>query len=122
MCGMEDIDPPREVPGADRLHLAKHLSGTRCIGDGEVLYQSTRHVRYKDVFSWGWLHAIWCIAAVVPAPVWPVWAGTTMVSVDTTRLPLMRRAPGESRSATYPEGEVVSSDVHAGGPDSGDYR
>lgn len=47
---MEDIDPPREVPGADRLIL-QTLERHALYWDGEVLYQSTRHVRYKDVLA-----------------------------------------------------------------------
>ena len=47
---MEDIDPPREMAGADRLIL----DTLACHGlhwDGAVLYQSTRHARYREVLD-----------------------------------------------------------------------
>lgn len=47
---MEDIDPPREMPGADRWILdALHLHGLQW--DGPVLYQSARHARYREVLD-----------------------------------------------------------------------
>lgn len=47
---MEDLDPPREMPGADQLILQT----LQCHGlqwDGPVLYQSTRHDRYRAVLA-----------------------------------------------------------------------
>ncbi|TXH52319.1 MAG: tRNA glutamyl-Q(34) synthetase GluQRS [Cellvibrionales bacterium] len=47
---IEDIDPPREMAGADRLIL----DTLACHGlhwDGTVLYQSTRHARYREVLD-----------------------------------------------------------------------
>jgi glutamyl-Q tRNA(Asp) synthetase len=47
---MEDLDPPREMPGADQLILQT----LQCHGlrwDGDVLYQSTRHTRYRAVLE-----------------------------------------------------------------------
>jgi glutamyl-Q tRNA(Asp) synthetase len=47
---MEDLDPPREMPGADRLILST-LSQHALHWDGDVLYQSTRHARYREVLT-----------------------------------------------------------------------
>jgi glutamyl-Q tRNA(Asp) synthetase len=44
---IEDIDPPREVPGADGLIL-QSLRAHQLSWDGEVLYQSTRTNAYED--------------------------------------------------------------------------
>ena len=43
---IEDIDPPREVAGADRLIL-ESLRAHRLNWDGEVLFQSTRTTAYE---------------------------------------------------------------------------
>lgn len=47
---IEDIDPPREMPGADTLILAT-LEQHGLYWDGEVLYQSSRHERYREVLA-----------------------------------------------------------------------
>lgn len=47
---MEDLDPPREMPGADRLILST-LEQHALHWDGDVLYQSTRHARYREVLA-----------------------------------------------------------------------
>ena len=39
---MEDLDPPREVPGAAD-HILRTLEGMGLHWDGEVMYQSGRH-------------------------------------------------------------------------------
>lgn len=44
---MEDLDPPREMPGAASLIL-KALETYQLHWDGEVLYQSQRHQAYQD--------------------------------------------------------------------------
>lgn len=45
---MEDLDPPREIPGAASLIL-EQLRQHGLNWDGEVLFQSRRHYRYKEV-------------------------------------------------------------------------
>jgi glutamyl-Q tRNA(Asp) synthetase len=45
---IEDLDPPREVPGAAERQL-QALAGFGMAPDGPVLYQSTRGERYADV-------------------------------------------------------------------------
>ena len=47
---IEDIDPPREMPGADRLIL-ETLEQHALHWDGPVLYQGTRHGRYRAVLD-----------------------------------------------------------------------
>jgi glutamyl-Q tRNA(Asp) synthetase len=47
---IEDIDPPREVPGADALIL-QTLRSHGLVPDEAVLYQSTRHAAYAEAVS-----------------------------------------------------------------------
>lgn len=44
---IEDLDPPREMPGASSLILAT-LQAYHLHWDGEVMYQSQRHGRYQQ--------------------------------------------------------------------------
>ncbi|YCI28491.1 tRNA glutamyl-Q(34) synthetase GluQRS [Erwinia sp. PK3-005] len=48
---IEDIDPPREVPGAATtiLHQLEHYG---LHWDGEVVWQSQRHQAYRDALEW----------------------------------------------------------------------
>ncbi len=47
---IEDLDPPREVPGASSLIL-KTLEQFQLFWDGEVVYQSQRHPLYRDALD-----------------------------------------------------------------------
>lgn len=47
---IEDIDPPREVPGAADAIL-RQLEHYGLRWDGDVLYQSTRHEAYRDALA-----------------------------------------------------------------------
>lgn len=47
---IEDLDPPREVPGAARAQL-RTLHAFGLVPDGEVLYQSTRAEAYRDALQ-----------------------------------------------------------------------
>jgi glutamyl-Q tRNA(Asp) synthetase len=47
---MEDLDPPREMPGADSLILAT-LEKHALHWDGAVLYQHSRHARYREILA-----------------------------------------------------------------------
>ncbi|MGM3175946.1 tRNA glutamyl-Q(34) synthetase GluQRS [Dickeya lacustris] len=47
---IEDIDPPREVPGA-ASRILRQLEHYGLCWDGDVLYQSQRHARYRDVLE-----------------------------------------------------------------------
>jgi len=48
---IEDIDPPREVPGAAATIL-QQLEHYGLHWDGEVLWQSQRHEAYREALSW----------------------------------------------------------------------
>ncbi|WP_017460952.1 tRNA glutamyl-Q(34) synthetase GluQRS [Dyella ginsengisoli] len=60
---MEDIDPPREVPGAARDILAT-LPAFGLVADGPVLYQSARRAAYDAAFeklrAEGHVFPCWC--------------------------------------------------------------
>lgn len=47
---IEDIDPPREVPGA-AASIARQLDAHGLHWDGEILYQSGRATQYRDVLQ-----------------------------------------------------------------------
>jgi len=47
---MEDIDPPREQPGAADMIL-RCLEAHKLYWDGEVLYQSQRHQAYRNILD-----------------------------------------------------------------------
>lgn len=48
---IEDIDPPREVPGAADTIL-RQLEHYGLHWDGEVLWQSQRHAAYREALAW----------------------------------------------------------------------
>ncbi|MCT4713537.1 tRNA glutamyl-Q(34) synthetase GluQRS [Enterobacteriaceae bacterium H18W14] len=48
---IEDIDPPREVPGAAEIIL-RQLDHYGLRWDGEVLWQSGRHEAYREALNW----------------------------------------------------------------------
>ncbi len=48
---IEDIDPPREIPGA-ATHILQQLEQYGLHWDGEVLWQSQRHEAYREALDW----------------------------------------------------------------------
>jgi glutamyl-Q tRNA(Asp) synthetase len=48
---IEDIDPPREVPGA-AMRILQQLEHYGLQWDGDVLWQSKRHEAYRAALSW----------------------------------------------------------------------
>ena len=67
---MEDLDPPREVPGAARDILAT-LAAFGMASDEPVLFQSTRHDAYTEAFerlrASGQVYPCWCSRADLEA-------------------------------------------------------
>lgn len=58
---IEDIDPPREVPGAAQ-QILRQLEHYGLHWDGEVLWQSQRHDAYRQALAWLQQHrqSYWC--------------------------------------------------------------
>lgn len=48
---IEDIDPPREVPGS-AARILKQLEHYGLTWDGEVMWQSQRHNNYREILDW----------------------------------------------------------------------
>ncbi|MEW5288973.1 tRNA glutamyl-Q(34) synthetase GluQRS [Erwinia papayae] len=48
---IEDIDPPREIPGA-AAGILQQLEHYGLLWDGAVLWQSQRHQAYREVLAW----------------------------------------------------------------------
>lgn len=48
---IEDIDPPREIPGA-AYTILRQLEHYGLLWDGDVLWQSQRHDAYRDALAW----------------------------------------------------------------------
>lgn len=86
---IEDIDPPREVPGAAATIL-RQLEHYGLHWDGEVLWQSQRHEAYREALAW--LHeqglSYYCTC---PARAFNVWAVFTTAIVG--RYATGRRMP-----------------------------
>ncbi len=68
MVRIEDIDPPREVPGSAASILAT-LDAFGLSPDGQVIYQSTRGAAYEAAFERlkadGHVFPCWCSRAEV---------------------------------------------------------
>jgi len=58
---IEDIDPPREIPGAAQ-QILRQLEHYGLNWDGDVLWQSQRHDAYRAALSWLRQHqqSYWC--------------------------------------------------------------
>lgn len=54
---IEDIDPPREVPGAAKTIL-RQLEHYGLHWDGDVLWQSQRHDAYREALAWLYEHGL----------------------------------------------------------------
>jgi glutamyl-Q tRNA(Asp) synthetase len=67
---VEDIDPPREIPGA-AVDILTTLAAFGLAGDGPVLYQSTRRAAYDEAFTrlraGGHVFPCWCSRSDIAA-------------------------------------------------------
>ncbi len=94
---MEDIDPPREVPGAAAAILAA-LPAFGFAADGPVLYQSQRRAAYDAAFARlreaGAVFPCWCSRSGLAAGAAPHRDGRCVAPPDPRREPAWRlRAP-----------------------------
>ena len=93
---MEDLDPPREVPGAATDILAT-LAAFGMSSDEPVLYQSAREAAYAEAFERlrrdGHVFPCWCSRSDL-AGAHGLHRGTCVTGEDATRAPAWRlRAP-----------------------------
>ncbi|WP_332252182.1 tRNA glutamyl-Q(34) synthetase GluQRS [Thioalkalivibrio thiocyanodenitrificans] len=103
---MEDLDPPREVPGAADAIL-RSLEAFGLHWDGPVLYQSTRHEAYRDTVARlrasGMAYDCGCTRREVgklgrPGLDGPVYPGTCRNGLPSGKRPRavrLRTSPGE---------------------------
>lgn len=107
---MEDLDPPREMPGADKLIL-EGLEAHGLHWDGEVLFQSQRHQIYQEYVDRCFeLHkAFYCVCSRQDiAPYKGIYPGTcrgVLIPPD---------APHAVRLVVEPEGETCFTDLFQG--------
>ena len=93
---MEDLDPPREVPGAAADILAT-LAAFGLESDEPVIYQSAREAAYRTAFDQllaaGEVFACWCSRSDLE-PAGGIHRGTCVAAPDHERAPAWRvRAP-----------------------------
>ena len=93
---MEDLDPPREVPGA-AAEILETLAAFGMASDEPVLYQSTRGSAYTEAFEQlrrdGHVFACWCSRSDLAAG-HGLHRGRCLAAPDPTRAPAWRlRAP-----------------------------
>jgi glutamyl-Q tRNA(Asp) synthetase len=97
---VEDIDPPREVPGSAASILAT-LDAFGLVADGPVVYQSTRNDLYQAAFERlradGYLFPCWCSRADLAAHGGMHRDGLCIAPPDPDRPPAWRlRSPDET--------------------------
>lgn len=77
---IDDIDPPREIPGsADRILATLERYGLEW--DGDVVWQSKRHDAYREVLDWLYQQQK-AITAPVPASALRKAAAFTTVTAE----------------------------------------
>jgi glutamyl-Q tRNA(Asp) synthetase len=97
---VEDIDPPREVPGSAASILAT-LDAFGLVADGPVVYQSTRNDLYQAAFERlradGYLFPCWCSRADLAVHGGMHRDGLCIAPPDPDRPPAWRlRSPDET--------------------------
>ncbi len=93
---IEDLDPPREVPGA-AAHILATLAAFGMESDEPVLYQSTRETAYRAAFENlrenAEVFPCWCSRANLEGS-GSIHRGACVVAADPARIPAWRlRAP-----------------------------
>jgi glutamyl-Q tRNA(Asp) synthetase len=114
---MEDLDPPREVPGAADAIL-RTLERFGLTWDGPVLYQSTRHDAYREALerlrTQGLAYDCGCTrrevaeagAAGLDGPVYPGTCRDGLAPGRTPRAVRLRTGSGEIRFTDRLQGEI----------------
>jgi glutamyl-Q tRNA(Asp) synthetase len=118
---MEDIDPPREVPGAAADILAT-LAAFGMESDEPVLYQSTRESAYRETFerlqAGGDVFACWCSRSDLESSA-GVHRGACVAPADAGRAPAWRlRVPDASIAFDDAVFGAVTQNLRA---DAGDF-
>ncbi len=85
---IEDLDPPREMPGAAG-EIVRTLERLGFVPDGPIVYQSTRHAAYQAAFD----------ALVALGRVYPCACTRREIADSITRT---GRSPDRHREAVYP--------------------
>lgn len=92
---MEDLDPPREVPGAAD-DILRTLERYGLHWDGEVIYQSSRHTEYQLVLEQldtdGWLYGCACTRREIADTALPGQCGSIYPGTCRNGLPDGRKA------------------------------
>ncbi|HET6629314.1 MAG TPA: tRNA glutamyl-Q(34) synthetase GluQRS [Woeseiaceae bacterium] len=99
---MEDIDPPREPPGADTLIL-RALEAYGLAWDGRVLYQSTQDQWHRELIdrlvAEGSAYPCGCsrneLAGAARGPLGPIYAGTCRSGSTASRTAIRLRTTDE---------------------------
>ena len=115
---MEDLDPPREMPGA-AAHILHTLEAFGFEWDGEVVWQSRRHSLYRDALGRlkekGLLYPCYAAAKTGrrPPPKVPTDSFTTDAAAAPKTAPTPTNRPhGASASTTKPSDlTTVLSDI-----------
>ena len=106
---IEDLDPPREIPGAASMIL-QTLENFELYWDGSVLYQSQRNAAYADAIdqlqSRRQLFPCACsrkeIAdSAIAGPEGPIYPGTCRQGMDNPRQPHALRVRAEDRNLNF---------------------
>jgi glutamyl-Q tRNA(Asp) synthetase len=99
---IEDIDPPREVPGSAK-HILQDLERFRMKPDRDVLYQSTRTPAYEeaigDLLQSG--QAYWCGCSRSELPASGIYPGTCREGLPTGKTPRSVRLRVSDRSIRF---------------------
>lgn len=99
---IEDIDPPREVPGS-ALRIIEDLDRFGMKPDGNVLYQSAQIARYEEIVQWliDESAAYWCGCSRADIPDSGIYPGTCRRGLPRGRKPRSVRIKVDSRLISF---------------------